>query len=163
MGWIWHVSPTAPYQHSNAIRGAPADRLALGAGRLWAYGANGFWATYLASTGKLVRYQIPNVAGVYNQPGLTVGYGATWVVAPSGTLFEYTTSGYQRSVPIPTGAYEVAAGNNWLWVLGSDGTVTKINPYTLAHAHTYHLRHDGEGITFYKGRVWVSVGAATPR
>jgi hypothetical protein len=164
-GWVWRIDPVS-YKRSPPIVNVPSDRLAIGRGELWAYGANGFWVARIDSTDHLSRYSVPDyVSASYNQPGIAVAFGATWVVSPDASpgsaLFEYTLSGFQRSLPVPPGAYEVVAGDNSLWVLGSSGTVTKVNPYTSHVGPTYRLHHAAQGIAYFDHRIWITVGQAS--
>jgi class 3 adenylate cyclase len=161
-GWAWRIDPVS-YERTRPIINVPSDRMAFGAGTLWAYGSNGFWVAQIDSAGRLRRYPLPDyVSASYNQPGLAVAFGAAWVASPDASpgsaLFEYTSSGDQRSLPVPPGAYEVVAGDNLLWVLSSSGTLTKVNPYTSHVGPTYSLRHAAQGIAYYDHRIWITVG-----
>ena len=164
-GWVWRIDPVS-YKRSRPIVNVPSDRLAFGGGELWAYGANGFRVARIDSRGHLSRYAVPDyVSASYNQPGIAIAFGATWIVSPDASpgsaLFEYTSSGFQRSLRVPPGAYEVVAGDNSLWVLGSSGTVTKVNPYTSHVGPTYRLHHAAQGIAYFDHRIWITVGQAT--
>jgi hypothetical protein len=160
-GWVWRINPMS-LSRSRPIADVPSDRIAFGGGELWAYGANGFWVARIDRAGHLRRYPLPDsVSASYTQPGLTVAFGGTWVVSPFASpgsqLFEHTASGNQRSFKVPAGASEVVASDSSLWVLGSSGTVTKVNPYTAHVGPTIHLHHAAEGVAYLDHRVWVSV------
>ena len=159
LGFAYHVDPRS--WKATPVRAVPSDRLAYGAGQLWAYGANSFFAAQISLlTYKSTPHAIPGATAVYNPLGLVVAFGSAWIVGPH-TLFQYAqTGGLQHTIPIPPGAYDIAASPNRLWIVGGDGTVTQINPFTLHTRVTIHLHHAATGIASYDGRIWIPVGGA---
>jgi class 3 adenylate cyclase len=160
IGWIWRVHPNLSL--GPRIDNVPGDRLAYGSGVLWGYGY-GLAQWINLETGQRRHYPVNNGdIGVYTTPGLTIAQAAAWLAGPVGHLFQYNTSGLQRSIPIATGANTVATDGHWLWVAGLDGTITRINAFTQRPAQTFDLHHAAQGIACYDGRVWIAVDEAKP-
>jgi hypothetical protein len=156
-GTAWHIDPVT-FKRGERFTHIPSDRLAFGDGTLWAYGGEGFHVSRVDQS-RVVTYDVPDVSAVYNRPGITTAFGAAWAAGPSGQVFKYTADGgYIRSIQVPPGAYEIAAGGDSLWVIASGGDVTRINPFTLVAKPVQHLGHSAEGIAYLDGRIWIAVG-----
>jgi hypothetical protein len=136
----------------------PADRLAYGDGTLWAYGQEATWTSWLdPQTRAHHAHPIQTIGqSVYNNPGLTFAFGATWIVSPNGRLYEYSRDGQQQTANIPAGSYDITKGARWLWITGTGGTLARVNPFTNT-VHVYHLGHPLAGVGYTNGRLWVAV------
>jgi class 3 adenylate cyclase len=169
-GVVWQVDPSAGPAPTitRTLANVPGGRLAYGAGSIW---SSSWWsaaetAQINATSAHMDKRWTVSAAfgGSLQNPGLTYAYGHAWVVSPAGDLLKYGSahaavgsSGFQNSVRLPPGSYDVAGGDGSLWVTSNAGTLTQINPYTLRVVKIYRLGHPAIGVCYTKNRVWVSV------
>jgi hypothetical protein len=169
-GAIWKIDPTSASPTATlTVRDAVAARLAYGGGSIWTsswYG-DAYASQVDATTPRVIKtWPEPGGFGGGSQsPGLTWGFGYTWLVSPrSGDLLklgsqsnEVGSRGFVGNVSLPPGSQEVAVCQGFLWVTSNAGTLTQINPYTLTVVNTYQLGHPSLGVTCLRSHIWVSV------
>jgi class 3 adenylate cyclase len=161
-GSVWRINPSNDRREGPVISRLPSDQLIFGGGALWAYGAYGFKAARIDPvTLRVHSFPIKSINAVYTQPGLTYGFGYTWLVSPNGDTFAANSSGVYRTIPVSAGAGAVAAGANSVWVTSLNGTVTQIDPYTFTVTKVYHLHHAASGIAYANRHLWIAVGQPT--
>ncbi len=158
VGTVWRRDPTS-FHIQATVRKVPADRLIVTAGSLWTYGDLGRSTAEVDLTTHVKTYRrLSSAAAVFDQPGFTYAFGRLWL-ATAGTLFECDFNQECTTVTVDSGAHDVAASGDSIWVTSSSGALTRINPFRRSVTHIYRLGHAGSGITFYRGHIWVGIGA----
>jgi class 3 adenylate cyclase len=158
VGTVWRREPTS-FHIQETLTEVPADRLIVAAGSLWTYGDLGRSTAKVDLTTHSKTYRrLSTAAPVFDQPGFTYALGHLWL-ATAGTLFECDFNQECTTVTVDSGAHDVAASGDSIWVTSSSGALTRINPFRRSVTHVYRLGHAGSGITFYHGHIWVGIGA----
>ena len=158
-GWLHRVDRRTGA--STVRRTPPVERIAAGAGQVWAlsFGRRGPRLLRLDPSNGAVMKSIDVPAT--GAGGLAVGGDAVWLTdAPLGTLWRVDTGGQPvvRPIQLEEGVDAVAVGAGAVWASNSlAGTVTPIDPETNRPGRKITVGNTPRSVAVDGGRVWVAV------
>jgi YVTN family beta-propeller protein len=157
-GGVWRIDPASGAEQDRIPIGDDPASIASGNGAIWVASADGATVVRINPVTETVTQRIP-LAGD-NPDALAFGAGRLWV-ADSTTrslyVFDGTTGGLQRTIPLGISPSAVVFAAGAVWVAGYDsGTLTKVDAAEERVQGRVHVGTGTVSLAFADGDLWAA-------